>query len=150
MATLHATVHEASDRRRLIYAKGAAEVMLGRCSSMISENGEEVPLDHELVHAQVEQLAAEGLRVLAFARGQGREGDDDISHDEVAELTFLGLQAMIDPPRQEAIDAVAASKRAGVTVKMITGTTPSRRRRSLARWDCSRARSWTTRAVRPL
>jgi cation-transporting P-type ATPase F len=119
--SLHATVHEAGEDRRLIYAKGAAEVMLGRCSTMLAAGGEEVPVDSDLVHAQVEDLAAEGLRVLAFARGEGRMGDDDISHDEVNDMTFLGLQAMIDPPRTEAIDAVAACRRAGVTVKMITG-----------------------------
>ncbi|HSL95370.1 MAG TPA: HAD-IC family P-type ATPase, partial [Thermoleophilia bacterium] len=87
MATLHATVHDAGGRRRLIYAKGAAEVMLDRCSTMLAAGGEEVPLDRQSVHAQVEELAAEGLRVLAFARGQGRDGDDDISHDEVEGLT---------------------------------------------------------------
>ncbi len=116
-----ATLHDAGGGRRLIYAKGAAEVMLGRCSTMLTDDGEEVPLDNDLVHEQVEELAAEGLRVLAFARGDGREGDDDISHDEVEGITFLGLQAMIDPPRREAIDAVAACRRAGVSVKMITG-----------------------------
>jgi Ca2+-transporting ATPase len=121
MATLHATAHDAGGRRRLIYAKGAAEVMLDRCTTMLGAGGEEVPLDRQSVHAQVEELAAEGLRVLAFARGQGREGDDDISHDEVEGLTFLGLQAMIDPPRPEAIAAVAACKQAGIVVKMITG-----------------------------
>jgi len=116
-----ATLHDAGEGRRLIYAKGAAEVMLDRCSTMLAAGGEEVPLDLQSVHAQVEDLAAEGLRVLAFARGRGREGDDDISHDEVEGLTFLGLQAMIDPPRPEAIDAVAACKQAGIVVKMITG-----------------------------
>ncbi len=121
MATLHATVHDTGGRRRLIYAKGAAEVMLDRCSTMLAAGGEEVPLDRQSVHAQVEELAAEGLRVLAFARGQGRDGDDDISHDEVEGLTFLGLQAMIDPPRAEAIAAVAACQQAGIVVKMITG-----------------------------
>jgi Ca2+-transporting ATPase len=120
MATLHAMV-DAGGRRRLIYAKGAAEVMLDRCSTMLAADGEEVPLDRRSAHAQVEGLAAEGLRVLAFARGQGRDGDDDISHDEVEGLTFLGLQAMIDPPRPEAIAAVAACKQAGIVVKMITG-----------------------------
>ncbi len=116
-----ATLHDAGDGRRLIYAKGAAEVILDRCSTMLAADGEEVPLDRDLVHELVGGLAAEGLRVLAFARGGGREGDDDISHDEVEGITFLGLQAMIDPPRPEAIDAVAACRRAGVGVKMITG-----------------------------
>ncbi len=95
--------------------------MLDRCSTTLTDDGEEAPLDAGLVRRQVEELAAEGLRVLAFARGQGREGDDDISHDEVEGMTLLGLQAMIDPPRPEAVAAVAACRRAGVRVKMITG-----------------------------
>ncbi len=121
MATLHATVHDAGGEQRLIYAKGAAEAILRRCSKMIDEHGEETPLDNGRILEQVEDLASEGLRVLAFARGDGRTGDDEITHDEVDGLTFLGLQAMIDPPRAEAIDAVAACRRAGITVKMITG-----------------------------
>ncbi len=116
-----ATLHDAGEGRRLIYAKGAAEVMLDRCTTTLTDDGEEAPFDGDVVRRRVEELAAEGLRVLAFARGDGREGDDDISHDEVEGLTFLGLQAMIDPPRPEAVDAVAACRRAGVRVKMITG-----------------------------
>jgi len=116
-----ATLHDAGGGRRLIYAKGAAEVVLDRCATMRSPDGEEAPLDADAVRAQVEELAGEGLRVLAFARGDGREGDDDLSHDEVEGMVFLGLQAMIDPPRPEAVAAVAACTRAGITVKMITG-----------------------------
>jgi len=70
----------------------------------------------------VDALAADGLRVLAFARGELPDGQDTLSHDDVAGgLVFLGLQAMIDPPRPEAIAAVAACRAAGITVKMITG-----------------------------
>ena len=60
--------------------------------------------------------------MLAFARGELPAGQDTLSHDEVAErLVFLGLQAMIDPPRPEAVAAVAACRAAGIKVKMITG-----------------------------
>ena len=60
--------------------------------------------------------------MLAFARGEVPAGQSALSHDDVAGgLVFLGLQAMIDPPRPEAIAAVAACRAAGITVKMITG-----------------------------
>jgi Ca2+-transporting ATPase len=82
-----------------------------------------IPLDKALLHQQVEKLAAQGLRVLAFARGE--HNDDAVQHQHVNEgLTFLGLQAMIDPPRPEAITSIAACYRAGIEVKMITGDHP--------------------------
>ena len=81
-----------------------------------------MPVDADAVHAEVDALAADGLRVLAFARGEVPAGQDALAHEDVAEgLVFLGLQAMIDPPRPEAIAAVAACRAAGITVKMITG-----------------------------
>ena len=70
--------------------------------------------------ALAHELASRGLRVLAFARG----ACDEKSHPDLAHesgLTFIGLQAMLDPPREEAIEAVATCKRAGIRVKMITG-----------------------------
>ncbi|MDP1586891.1 MAG: HAD-IC family P-type ATPase, partial [Prosthecobacter sp.] len=63
-----------------------------------------------------------GMRVLGFARLHASHAGDDLTHEHVKEgLTFLGLQGMIDPPRKEAIDAVANCRRAGIRVKMITG-----------------------------
>jgi Ca2+-transporting ATPase len=60
--------------------------------------------------------------VLAFARTERPAGTKTIDHPDVESgLTFLGLQGMIDPPRQEAIDAVEACHEAGIQVKMITG-----------------------------
>ena len=122
-----ATLHDAGDGRRIVYVKGAVEKVLERCEKAIggvtrSGGGALVPLDADAVHGVVDVLAAEGLRVLAFARGELPAGRSTLSHDDVAGgLVFLGLQAMIDPPRPEAITAVAACRAAGVTVKMITG-----------------------------
>jgi Ca2+-transporting ATPase len=74
------------------------------------------------VHRAVETLAAEGLRVLAFTRRAGGHVDGALGHEHVGEgLTFLGLQGMIDPPRAEAMRAVATCRQAGIQVKMITG-----------------------------
>jgi Ca2+-transporting ATPase len=62
------------------------------------------------------------MRVLGFARRHALHDGDDLSHEHVQDsLTFLGLQGMIDPPRKEAMDAVANCRRAGIRVKMITG-----------------------------
>ncbi len=117
-----ATLHDAGERRRVIYVKGAVEKVLARCSAALDAAGESAALDAAAVHDEVEALAAQGLRVLAFARGTPDAGTDEIGHDDVAGgLTFLGLQAMMDPPRPAAVTAVAACHHAGVSVKMITG-----------------------------
>ncbi len=122
-----ATLHDAGDGRRIVYLKGAVERILERCEKMVggvlpSGGGRLMPVDADAVHAEVDALAADGLRVLAFARGEVPAGQDALAHEDVAEgLVFLGLQAMIDPPRPEAIAAVAACHAAGITVKMITG-----------------------------
>jgi magnesium-transporting ATPase (P-type) len=70
---------------------------------------------------QVERMSGRGVRVLALARKAA--GEPDRLADESVEGGFelLGLQGMVDPPREEAIEAVGACHRAGITVKMITG-----------------------------
>jgi Ca2+-transporting ATPase len=65
-------------------------------------------------------MATKGLRVLAFAQRKARAEQRHLDH-QLAELTFLGLQGMLDPPRPEAIAAVRLCQRAGIAVKMITG-----------------------------
>ena len=67
-------------------------------------------------------VAGRGLRVLAFARAFVSADKFEITHEDIEKgLTFLGMQAMIDPPRPEAIEAINACKTAGIRVKMITG-----------------------------
>ena len=118
MATLHATANQG----RVVYLKGAVEKVLARCGSALDEGGQTRPLDAQAVHAEVDDLAARGLRVLAFARKELPAGHDQLAHDDVESgLTFLGLQAMMDPPRPAAIAAVKVCQTAGVAVKMITG-----------------------------
>ncbi|QDU09886.1 putative cation-transporting ATPase F [Gimesia aquarii] len=121
MATLHEMGTESPGR---IYVKGAMEVILSKCTSALNASGECVPLPLEKIKHEFDQLATQGLRVLAFARGEIERGTPDtnrLSHANVSNLTFLGLQGMIDPPRAEAIAAVKACQTAGVRVKMITG-----------------------------
>lgn len=119
MATLH---NAGSGRSRVIYVKGAVEKILEKCSVALNRDGRICDLDTGQIAKMVEQMASEGLRVLAFARGASPYDRDKFGHaDMVSGLTFLGLQAMIDPPRTEAIAAVRACKTAGISVKMITG-----------------------------
>jgi len=105
-----ATVHECPDGGRVGYLKGAIEEVLARCDDV----------DQDVVLRHQRALAAAGLRVLAFARftptGLPLDQQADRPH-----ATFLGLQAMHDPPREQAVRAVAACRAAGVRVKMITG-----------------------------
>jgi Ca2+-transporting ATPase len=117
-----ATVHDAGEGRRVVYLKGAVEKVLERCGAAVDADGAPSALDADAVHEQVHALAADGLRVLAFARGALDDHDDHVSHDEVEQgLTFLGLQAMMDPTRPAAVAAVKACHDAGIDVKMITG-----------------------------
>lgn len=126
MATLHAVADEAAPffqgKRKIVYAKGAVEVILEKCTSSLNGSGQLVPLEKETVQKAVEEMATKGLRVLAFARGDLPLEITRITHKDIATgLTFLGLQGMIDPPRQEAVAAVHACQNAGIRVKMITG-----------------------------
>ncbi len=113
-----ATLHEI-EGVPMVYAKGAVERLLPRCTTMLAADGRELPFDAATVERQAEALAAHGYRVLAFAR---RVGGDELSHAALATgLVFIGLVGMIDPPRPRAIGAVKACHAAGVRVKMITG-----------------------------
>ena len=122
MATLHDCQ---SERERRVYVKGAIEVVLAKCTAALDTSGQLRPLEPEAIHEQLGALASQGLRVLAFARGE-LPGDRAaaLEHGDIDNLTFLGLQGMLDPPRPEAIDAVKACQNAGIRIKMITGDHP--------------------------
>jgi len=119
MATLH---DGGKDNSRIIYVKGSVETIMGKCVSSLDGAGRPAELDAERIHKEVEEMAAKGLRVLAVAKGEIKQGSTGLNHSDVASgMTFLGLQGMIDPPRQEAILAVQKCHTAGIRVKMITG-----------------------------
>jgi cation-transporting ATPase F len=123
MATLHESVgREDVSEERLVYVKGAVEVILERCVAALGADGQTVPLDRAQIQRDVEGMALQGLRVLAFARRVMPLETTSLRHKDVAsDLIFLGLQGMIDPPRQEAISAINVCQEAGIKVKMITG-----------------------------
>ncbi|MFN4242183.1 MAG: cation-transporting P-type ATPase [Tepidisphaerales bacterium] len=115
-----ATAHDADDGR-LVYLKGGPERVLEMCQHQLLDDGTTAPLDVHAVQQAAEQLATEGMRVLAFALRHLPEGQG-LTHDAVASgMTLLGLVGIIDPPREEAIDAVARCHDAGIRVVMITG-----------------------------
>ncbi|QLG61850.1 cation-translocating P-type ATPase [Halorarum salinum] len=113
MATIHDDV---------VYVKGAPDVVLERSTRILSSDGP-VDLDDEtrqLVERRVDEFAADALRVLGFAYTE-RTGDGGPEED----LVFVGLQGLLDPPREEVPDAIADTKRAGISVKIITGDNPT-------------------------
>ncbi len=119
MATLHGAPDGLSAR---VYVKGSLERILPRCTTVLDTADRAAPIDPLPIQEEAEKLAGMGLRVLAFARMDVHTPLQGLSHDHIASnLTFIGLQGMIDPPREEAVKAVQASRRAGIQVKMITG-----------------------------
>ncbi|MGX1158865.1 cation-translocating P-type ATPase [Streptomyces albogriseolus] len=121
---LMTTVHKTGDGYQAC-VKGAPGELLARCTD-VEWDGRHRRLtgeDRAAVAAAGDALASQGLRVLAVAR---RELDGPRPAQEEAEsaLTLLGLVGMLDPPRPEVTDAVAACRRAGIRVVMVTGDHP--------------------------
>ncbi|MCF2972382.1 HAD-IC family P-type ATPase [Synechococcus sp. Nb3U1] len=105
-----------------IYVKGSLEALLSRCQTELDAQRELRPIEGERIWQQADHLARQGLRVLAFAQKVVPSSQEKLEHADIESgLTFLGLQGMIDPPRQEAIAAVRSCQSAGIQVKMITG-----------------------------
>ena len=120
MATLHQ--QRLLEDSSTIYIKGSIEAILKRCTSQLTANGQLVNLHPELIEQVSHQMATQGLRVLAFAKKHLVTLQATIDHADIdADLIFLGLQGMIDPPRPDAITAVRVCQSAGIQIKMITG-----------------------------
>ena len=127
MSTIHTDAEQ--KERLLVFTKGAPDVLLARCSKELV--GEEIkPLTAER-RAEIlqtnEELAGQALRTLGVAARSLPK--DAFNHEEAderveQELVFLGLIGMIDPPREEAKEAVARAKAAGIRPMMITGDHP--------------------------
>ncbi|MEQ9042188.1 MAG: HAD-IC family P-type ATPase, partial [Alphaproteobacteria bacterium] len=118
MATLH------HDHRGLaaIHVKGAPERIFAMCVTQYGDAHDDEPIDVTYWHRCAEAIAAEGQRVLAIAVRQVDPEQQTLTFDDVdGDLTLLGLVGLVDPPREEAIAAVAECRAAGIRVKMITG-----------------------------
>ncbi len=114
-----ATLHEGQGGN-IIYVKGSPEKILGMCQNQLNDEGIEL-LKSEGVLGKVSEMAGEALRVLGMAYKTVSKEKTSLEPADIRGLTFLGLQGMIDPPRQEAIEAVAKCKKAGIRSVMITG-----------------------------
>lgn len=113
-----ATVHSFEGARQLLL-KGAPETVLERCETV---GGEPADAERDDLHAAIEHFAQEGQRVLAVAaRDLAEDEDADQAVQEPAGLDLVGMVGLVDPPRDEAADAVATARTAGVRVLMLTG-----------------------------
>ncbi|MFB6183751.1 MAG: cation-translocating P-type ATPase [Haloarculaceae archaeon] len=104
------------------YVKGAPEAVLDRCETVLEDGEVRELTDHRRAEIldRTEAFAGDALRVLGFARKRGVDPDADEESLETG-LTFLGLQGMIDPPRQEVRQAISDCRDAGIRVVMVTG-----------------------------
>ncbi len=117
-----AVLHHDHEGHACINVKGAPERTIQMCADQRGPDGGRQPLDADYWHAQVEAIAAQGQRVLALAtRTVPQEHVVLNSSDLDGQMTLIGLVGLIDPPRPEAITAVAECHEAGIRVKMITG-----------------------------
>ena len=114
------TVHELSNEYLMI-TKGGVDVLLSRVTHIATGNDIETITEAQIsaIEQANEQFSSEGLRVLAF--GYKNADDPNITAHDEDNLIFVGLVAMMDPPREETMDAVAKCKDAGIKTVMITG-----------------------------
>lgn len=116
-----ATLHHNADGKAFVVVKGAPERILAMCAYQRGDAGD-APISASTWHRRTDDLAAKGFRILAFATISIDSGKQDIDVSDVdGGATLLGIVGFIDPPRDEAIDAIAECSRAGIRVIMITG-----------------------------
>ena len=118
---LMSTLHDI-DGTPTLFTKGAIDVLLDRSKWLLTREGkvELTPERKEEIARVNMELSMEGLRVLAFAYRE-LEAVRPLTLEDENEFTFIGLISMIDPPRPEAVQAVADAKRGGIRTIMITG-----------------------------
>ncbi|MCI8499472.1 MAG: cation-translocating P-type ATPase [Clostridia bacterium] len=111
-----------SDRRMMsvltdkgeLFVKGGADVVIGKCTRILTPSGERALTisDKAAIESKINAFSSRAMRVLGFARGQGGKEEG---------LTFIGLAAMLDPPKEGAREAVLSCRKAGIRTVMITG-----------------------------
>ncbi len=120
------TVHKLSDTRMLVVTKGSPEAVISRCTRQISPHSQPSALIEEPKNVALAlTMASEGLRVLAVA---SKEMEISATFDDQkleSDLEFIGFVGLIDPPREEAAEAISLCHRASIHVVMITGDHPA-------------------------
>ncbi|MBK8448358.1 MAG: HAD-IC family P-type ATPase [Micropruina sp.] len=114
-----ATANTTPEGHDVLMVKGAPDRLLDRATRQLAAGGGIEPLDRAWWDDRVDELSAQGLRVLAAASRPG--GAAGVDHDDLVELVMLGVTGIVDPPRPEAIRAIATCHAAGIKVTMITG-----------------------------
>ncbi len=115
-----ATLNKTGDGTK-IYLKGAPERVFDRCSEQMDKSGTS-KLDVDAWKKRVDEIAGRGERVLALAAREESSSTNSIEHDDLREgFTLLGLVGIIDPPREEVVQAITECHEAGIRVIMITG-----------------------------
>jgi len=116
------TIHKTPEGERIAYVKGAPDVILKLCR-YLHDNGTERDLtreDREKILSVNDMFAENALRILGAAYKR-LDHMEDFTEDSEKDLVFVGLLGMIDPPREDAIEAVDICKKAGIKPIMITG-----------------------------
>lgn len=117
-----ATHHRDPQGQDWLLVKGAPERILDMCDRQFGHSSHEQPLDPDYWRRMATDTAAQGLRLLALACKRAAPAGASLHMDDMqGGFTLLALVGIIDPPREEAIAAVAECHRAGIRVKMITG-----------------------------
>ncbi len=120
---LMSTIHDQGGKFR-ISVKGAADQLLGRCNHLMTSDGVRpiTDADKTRIIGEVKALSTEALRVLGYAFRIVDHLPDPVTSETVEkDLVFIGLTAMMDPPREEVKQAIATAHSAGIRVIMITG-----------------------------
>ncbi|HCR2107941.1 cation-transporting P-type ATPase [Enterobacter asburiae] len=108
----------------VILITGAPDVLFRLCQYQQTNDGLQ-PFDQPYWEGKIEEYAREGLRMVAAAWKPAREGQRELDHPDLHDgVILLGIAGMMDPPRPEAITAIADCLQAGIRVKMITGDHP--------------------------
>ena len=108
----------------VVLVTGAPDVLFRLCQYQQSDSGLQ-PLDLPYWESKIEEYAREGLRMVAAAWKPAAAGQTELTHQDLQQgVILLGVAGMMDPPRPEAITAIADCLQAGIRVKMITGDHP--------------------------
>jgi Ca2+-transporting ATPase len=122
MATFHRQQRQGDDIK--VFIKGAPEVLLEKCASMLDKDGNVIAINQQTLLQQNTEMASTGLRVLGLATRSIAVAEFSATGNlfrYIDGLTFVGLVGLMDPPRVEVSEAIKLCHQAGIAVKMITG-----------------------------